>query len=59
MPRTFGRRVLPRRLAHCFECNETTVQWLTGMQTASPGSFRGTRVFHYYTCSQCGEEGLS
>lgn len=52
------RRVTPRRLAHCFECDAETIQWLTGIRTGSPGSYRGTRVFQYYTCAECGEEAV-
>lgn len=54
----FGRRVTPRRYAHCFECDEKTVQWLTHINPSSPGSYRGVRLFESYTCSQCGEERI-
>lgn len=49
-----GRRVIPRRLAYCFECDTDTVQWLTYIHPASPGSYRGVRLHSYYTCRDCG-----
>jgi hypothetical protein len=54
----YGRRVVARRYAHCIDCGEETVQWLSHVGRTSPGSYRGTRLQPAYVCSVCGRVNL-